>query len=63
MNVDLFKYNYLSFPYERKAAGLQALFDYLLSDLNQNEDIILDILDLAEMAEGNDYFGTEGLNI
>lgn len=63
MNVDLFKSEYASMTVARRQVGLQALFDIILSDINQNEDIILDILDLADMAEANDYFGTEGLNI
>jgi len=63
MNVDQFKAEYFSFTQLRRQAGLQALFDTILSDINQNEEVILDILDIADMAEANDYFGTEGLNI
>jgi len=63
MNVDQFKAEYFSLTPARRVLGLQVLFDTIISDISQNEDLILDILDLADMAEANDYFGTEGLNI
>jgi len=63
MNVDQFKAEYSALASYRKREGLDRLFTHIISDLDQNEDIILDILDLADMAEANDYFGTEGLNI
>lgn len=63
MNVDQFKAEYFSLTTARRYEGLRALFDNILGYIDENEDIILDILDLADMAEANDYFGTEGLNI
>ena len=63
MNIDIFLREYSGLADYRKREGLDRLFAYIVNDINQNEDLILDILDLAEMAEANDYFGTEGLDI
>jgi len=67
MNIHTFKQEYNSLSNARKISGLQTLFNALTSDIVEGthdlENLVLDILDLAELAEENDYFGTEGLNI
>lgn len=67
MNINQFKSEYSNFSNTRRWSGIQKLFEVLTDDIvsghNDYKDLILDILDLAEMAEENDYFGTEGLNI
>jgi hypothetical protein len=67
MNIHTFKDEYTSLSNDRKVRGLRALTNALTDDIVEDthylENLVLDILDLAELAEENDYFGTEGLNI
>jgi hypothetical protein len=67
MNIHTFKDEYTSLSNDRKVRGLRALTNALTDDIVEGthylENLVFDILDLAELAEENDYFGTEGLNV
>lgn len=51
------------FTVSRRQIAVAKLFDLLLFEFAQNEDIIYGILELAKEYEDQDYFGTEGARI
>jgi hypothetical protein len=63
MNLEDFKQEYWNLSVERRNAGLRALLNELARDPERYENFLYDIMVDAENLEGDDYFGTEGLNV
>ncbi len=63
MNLQDFAYEYDSLSDSRKLEGLKKLFDTYLSDIDRYSEEIGYVLESAQAAEAEDYFGTEGLDV
>lgn len=63
MNINDFYTEWDGLTGKRKAEGLSNLFQILISNMGNHEDLIGTILEACANAEDYDEFGTEGANI
>lgn len=63
MNLQTFREEYYDITPERRHDGLKKLLAELARDPDRYENFLYDIMCDAENLEGDDYFGTEGLDV
>lgn len=63
MDIQQFREEYDNLSEDRKVDALKTFFTKITNDIDQYDDYIQVILELAEELEQDDYWGTEGANI